>query len=81
MAEFNIENSKIEQLNDAGNNIKITGNSGHVAISEKGNAVQTEGEKNKINVGEKKDDFWTLLWGKVKACWKWLRCLLGLSGA
>lgn len=76
MAEFNIENSKVEQLNDAGDNIKITGNSGHVAISEKGNAVQTEGEKNKVNV-DHKESFWSSLWGKVKACWKWFGRLFG----
>jgi hypothetical protein len=76
MAEFNIENSKVEQLNDAGNNIKITGNSGHVAISEQGNAVQTEGAENTVNVDHEKG-FWTLMCEKIKGCWAWLAGLFG----
>ncbi len=69
MSEFNIENSKIEQLSDSGNNYKITGASGNVAISQQGGTVQTVGDENKVQVGQT-ESFWKLLWGKVKAGWK-----------
>ena len=70
MTEFNIRNSNIEQMTDSGNNYKITGASGNVAISEQGVTVQTVGDQNKVQVG--KESFWALLWSKIKACWKWL---------
>jgi ribosomal protein L6P/L9E len=73
MAEFNIENSKVEQVNDNGDNIKITGNSGQLVVSHDGNAVQTAGTENKVKVEQgKKETFWSELWGKIKGCWKWL---------
>ncbi len=73
MAEFNIDNSKVEQLNDAGDNIKIIGNSGQIAISQDGNTVQTAGTGNKVKVEQgKKEGFLSELWDKIKGCWKWL---------
>ena len=40
MSEFNIQSSKVEQLNDSGNNYKLVSKDGNNAVSEKGNIVQ-----------------------------------------
>jgi hypothetical protein len=72
MSEFNIQNSKVEQVNDGGNNYKFTGNSNTNAISEKGNVVQTTGTGNKVQVDHSKPSLLSMLWTKIKACWKWL---------
>ncbi|WP_020469343.1 hypothetical protein [Zavarzinella formosa] len=70
MAEFNIQNSKIEQVNDTGDNYKITGNSAPVVVS--GNdAVQTAGTNNKVQVApSEQPSIWGKLWEKVKGWWK-----------
>jgi hypothetical protein len=71
-SDFNNQNSK--QLNDAGNTVKITGNSGHVAISEGSGSVQIEGTGNKVKVDQgKKQSFWKLLWETIKGSWTWFR--------
>jgi hypothetical protein len=71
MTEFNIQGSKIEQLNESGNNYKITGGSGNMALSDKGSLVQTIGDQNKVQVNEK-PSFWGQLWVWIRACWKWI---------
>ena len=72
MTQFNISNSKVEQLNNSGSNYKLVSDSGNNAVSEKGNVVLTVGNSNKVQVDHPKG-FWSLLWDKVKSCWKWLR--------
>jgi hypothetical protein len=69
MAQFNIANSKIDQLNNKGSNFKVTGAAGNVAVSEQGNVVQTVGSGNRVQTGVDKPDFWSVLWTKLKAFW------------
>jgi hypothetical protein len=71
MTQFNIHNSKVEQVNDGGNNYKLVSDSGNNAVSEKGNIVQTAGTQNKVQV-DHKDGFWSMLWEKIKGLWKWI---------
>lgn len=54
MAEFNISHSKIEQLNDVGDNVKIANNRAPVVVSEK-EVIQTTGDGNKIQVERTED--------------------------
>jgi hypothetical protein len=42
------------------------------AITGKGNIAQTTGARNKIEVNQPKECFWSTLWRKVKDCWKWI---------
>jgi hypothetical protein len=72
MTNFNIHNSKVEQISDTGNNYKLVSDSGNNAISEKGNLVQTEGAQNKVHAGLPKENLLSLLWAKLTACWKWM---------
>lgn len=72
MTEFNIQGSKIEQLNDKGNNYKLVNDSGNVAFSEKGNAVLTQGDQNKVQGDRPKDSFFSMLWAKLQMFWKWI---------
>jgi hypothetical protein len=66
MAEFNINNSEIEQMNSEGDNIKVTGNKGSVAVTKgEGQTVQTTGNENKVRV-EPKESVWAQLWKKIK---------------
>jgi hypothetical protein len=52
MAEFHITNSKVEQVNDTGDNYKVTGNRGAVAVTQRnGQTVQVTGDGNKLQVG------------------------------
>lgn len=67
MAEFRITDSKIHQLNDTGDNINVTGNSGQVVVA--GNdANQAVGEKNTIQGGGP---------SLLKNAWNWLKKLFG----
>ena len=68
MSEFNIHNSKIDQLNNSGDNYKQTSKEGNNAISQQGNVVQSEGEGNKIDVN-KPSSLWASLWGWLKGRW------------
>ena len=69
MAEFNISNSKIEQLNNEGNNHKIANNSAPVVVSG-GDAVQTGGKNNMVEVAQKeKPSFWAKAWEWLKGIW------------
>jgi hypothetical protein len=69
VSEFHISNSKIEQVNESGNNYKIAGNN---ASSEQGSVVQTTGNENKVTVQPPKESFLATLWNKIKTGWKWL---------
>jgi hypothetical protein len=78
MSQFNITNSKVDQLSNSGNNYKNIGQGGQVAMSEQGNAVLTQGTNNKVQV-DHKEGFWTLLWSKLKGCWKWIISCFGVG--
>jgi hypothetical protein len=56
------------QFNQTNNNLGDVNN----AISEKGNVVQTVGAGNKVQVDHPKQSLWSMLWTKIKACWKWV---------
>jgi hypothetical protein len=71
MTQFNIHNSKIEQVNASGNNYKLVSDSGNNAVLEKGNIVQTTGTQNRVQV-DHKDGLWAMLWEKIKGLWKWI---------
>ncbi len=66
MLNFNIENSKIDQFNNTGNNYKQTSKEGNNAISEQGSVVQTEGTENKVGVNKPNDSLLVTLWNKIK---------------
>jgi hypothetical protein len=54
---------------------QVNKNNGDVnnAFSEKGNVVQSIGDRNKVEVTQPvKQRFWSMLWGKAVACWRWL---------
>lgn len=69
MATFNISSSKIEQLNNSGNNNKQTSKDGSNAISEQGSIVQAEGAANKVEVNKPKESLMASVWGKLKSLW------------
>ncbi|AMV26693.1 hypothetical protein VT84_20000 [Gemmata sp. SH-PL17] len=78
MSTFNINNSKVEQLNDTGNNYKFAGKSENNTVAEKGNVVQTTGSENKVVVDkpkaeEPKEGFWAQAGKKLLGLWKWIR--------
>jgi hypothetical protein len=56
------------QFNQTNNNTGDVNN----AISEKGNVVQTTGTRNNVQVDQPKPGFWSQVWGKIKAFWKWM---------
>lgn len=72
MTEFNIQGSKIEQLNDKGNNYKFAGKAENLAVSGSDAVVQTAGAGNTVKVEHPKASFWANLWKRISACWKWL---------
>lgn len=71
MGEFNIVDSKIEQLSDSGNNVKISSNSAPLALS--GNdIVQTVGAGNTVEVGAAdQPSFAAKVWEGFKNAAKW----------
>jgi hypothetical protein len=71
MAEFNIQQSKIEQLNNSGTNYKVTGASGNVAFTGEGGTLQSAGTSNTVKA-TRASGFWSALWGKIRACVVWL---------
>jgi hypothetical protein len=73
VAEFKITNSKIEQLNDNGDNYKVANNSAPVAISGQG-VVQTAGEGHDVKADQKPEGPTLLmkLWEYIKAGWKYV---------
>jgi hypothetical protein len=66
MAEFNVSNSKIEQMNDTGDNVKITGNQGSVAITKDGQIAQTSGTGNTVEVNKPQSNWLKKLWNWIK---------------
>jgi hypothetical protein len=70
MSNVNISHSKIEQMSDSGNNYKFAGKAENIALSEQGNAVQTTGTGNKLQVNKPEKGLWTVIWRKLKAAWK-----------
>jgi hypothetical protein len=82
VTNFNIQNSKIEQLNDKGDNIKLVSESGNNAVSQAGNVTQTSasasGGSARIE-SPKEEGHLAWLWGKVKAGFWWLLGLVGLG--
>ena len=69
MSKFNIHDSKIDQLNSSGNNIKQTSRDGHNAITEQGNVVQTIGDNNKVETNKPKEGLLATISGKIKSLW------------
>jgi hypothetical protein len=67
-AKFNIQNSKIDQLNDSGNNIKLNSETGDNSVSESGNIVHTEGTENRVSVCQPKKGLWSslVMWFRKK---------------
>lgn len=72
MSQFNISGSSVGQLNDQGNNYQQTSGSGNNALSEKGDAIQSDGIQNRLEVGHSKPNFLPMLFGKLKSLWKWM---------
>ena len=72
MAEFNIQNSKIEQLNDTGGNYKVSSNSG--AVGQNVNQVQNSGTINSLSQSAGKDkSLIEKIWGWIKKAWLWIK--------
>lgn len=72
MAEFNISNSKVDQLNDAGDNIKVTGNQGAIAFTDQnGQTTQITGNENKSVVNKPESGIWGKLWKKISGLFGW----------
>jgi hypothetical protein len=71
MSQFNIQNSKVEQLNDSGNNYKLVNKDGNNAISKEGEIVQTAGTLNKVQA-DHGQGFWSILWTKITGLWTWI---------
>ena len=58
MGNFNISNSKVEQLNDTGDNYKIMGTQGPVAVTHQdGQSIQATGNENRVSVDKPKPGF------------------------
>jgi len=72
MTTFNVNNSKIDQLNDTGNNYQLSSTSGKIALSIHGSAVQVDGENNRVAVDHQKTDCLTKGWNVLKQAGKWL---------
>jgi hypothetical protein len=72
MSVFNIRNSKIEQINDCGNNYKLVGKDGNNAVAEKGSIAQALGGESEAQVNRPKESFWSALWKKLKGLWGWI---------
>ena len=73
MTNFNIRDSKVEQLNQDGDNIKLVGNSGNVVVSSKGDVVQSIGDQNKPSINQPKPSLWSLICKKIVAIWLWFK--------
>ena len=72
MAEFNISESKIEQLNDTGANYKVANNSAPVTVSG-GDSVQTTGSGHKVRAAlSQKPSLAAKLWGWARRAWQWI---------
>lgn len=72
MTEFNISNSKIEQLNDHGDNVKVAGNSAPVVVAGS-EAAQATGENNQLRIAPKNQPSLAAVIVKVvKRAWMWI---------
>ena len=76
MAEFNFHNSRVEQVNDTGDNIKvenkIEGNTAPVAVSGMGPVAQAVGEDNTVNAEKPSPGIWekiSKVWNAIKSWW------------
>jgi hypothetical protein len=65
MATFNINNSKVEQITDSGNNNKATGNG---VIANSGDVIQVTGNENKVST-QPKEGWVSQLWKNIKSLW------------
>lgn len=72
MSEFNIQNSKIEQLSSSGNNYKLVAKDGNNAVSAEGTVAQATGAQNQVQVDHKRS-FLAMLWAKIRVLWKWIK--------
>lgn len=67
MTKFNIVNSKVEQMNNSGNNYKTSAD--NYAISSQGDVVQLVGDSSQ---SYDNSAFWPQLLNKIKSCWKFI---------
>jgi len=77
MTNFNINNSKVEQLNDTGDNVKVVGNSGNIVMSDHGDVIQATGHDIKVKTEKGKEGLWSMLVKKIKAVGTWFIGLFG----
>lgn len=70
MANFNIRDSEIEQLNERGDNIKIAGNEAPVVVSGR-DAAQAVGDRSQAKVGADKPSLFAQLKWMALKCWKY----------
>lgn len=68
---INILNSKIDQLNNEGDNVKIERNSAPVNVAGI-DAVQTIGGENLVQTNKKEESFILKIVELIKKCWRWL---------
>jgi hypothetical protein len=73
MTQFNITNSKIDQLNDKGDNIKVGENTGNIAVSQTGTAVSSSGAASRVQASIPKT-------GVLTTLWKWIKSALAYFG-
>jgi hypothetical protein len=75
MTHFNIDNSKIDQLNSTGDNIKQTTHSGDNAVSDSGNVVHTKGTGNTVQVDRPKNSLWSSIGTGLKWIWSKMKSM------
>ncbi len=77
--QFNQTNKNIGDVNNAisekGNAVQITGSNAigdvSVAASKQGNIGQAVGSDSRLQLAPSRDSFWTTVWKKINAIWKW----------
>ncbi len=72
MAEFNIQNSKVEQIGDSGDNYQVKDNSGKAAYSQSGKVARNQGDNNKSQQKQPTPSIWLVIWNKFKALLRWI---------
>lgn len=66
MSNFNIKNSKIEQLNEKGNNYKLSSDAGNNVVSDSASIAQAQGSENRIQIAQARENLWLALWKRIK---------------
>ena len=74
---FNMSNNDIEQFNTNGDNVKVANSKAPVVVSG-GDAVQTTGNSNKLDMAPKEQEsVWSKVGGWLKKGWNWVTGLFG----